>query len=252
MKTVCIALFVIGALQMVHSVDQSVVARQYDPIANYRLPQQRSDESFIEYIENIAQQTIQLAKDAIKVLQSRIEQLFQDIYDRLFGIQQIGDDALNAILKDVEKINGNTRSSVSACVENHMDEIKQTITTGREDIFKCIQAAKAETDTINERLFPYVESIETLIKNVTELIDKCSSSSNPVSAAICITQHVTDVSNAVSNIIRDSQEAIRLAMVEISALVINTTECVNTTTDAVRAAVEKIIMECRSEQPASA
>lgn len=178
------------SFQTVHSIDQSVVRRHYDPIANYKLPQQRNDINFIEYIESIAKQTIQLAQDAIKVLQSRIEQLFQDIYNRLFGIQQNGEAALDAILRDVEKINGNTRSTVSSCIENHMDEIKETVAKGREDISTCIKATMAEANTISERLYPYVESIATLVKNVTELIEKCSSSSNPVSTAICITQHV--------------------------------------------------------------
>lgn len=66
-------------------------------------------------------------------------------------------------------------------------------------------------------------------------------------AHCCLSTQVTDVSNAISNIIRDSQEAIRLAIVEMNALFINTTECVKTTTDTVRAAVERIITECRSE-----
>lgn len=235
-------------------------------ITNYRLPQHR--ESFIEIIENIAKQTIQLAKDAIKVLQSRIEQLFHDIYDRLFGIQQTGDDALNTLLSEIEKLSGNNEKGVSSCVQNHMEEIKQIVTSGREEIGKCILTAMGEADSISESLYPYVESIATLVKNITGVIEKCSTSTNPVSAAFCITQHVrfeitflirihreinvffllqvTQVSDAISAIIRDSQEAIRLAIVQVNALVINTRGCVKTTTDTVKAAVEKIISECKT------
>lgn len=176
--------------QFVHS-DDTTASRQFDPISNHRLPQHR--ESFIEIIQNIAKQTIQLAMDAIKVLQSRIEQLFQDIYEKLLGVQQTGDDALNTILSDIEKLSGNNQKGVTSCVQNHMAEIKQIIANGREDMSKCILTAMSEADNISEILFPYVESIATLIKNITESIDKCSSSSNPVSAAICITQHVGDI-----------------------------------------------------------
>lgn len=160
-------------------------------MSNYRLPEHRNGESFINFIENIANQTIQLAKDAIKVLQARIDQLLLDIRDKLFGIQQTGDDALNELLKDVEKFSGeNTRSGIGSCVQNHMDEIRQIIATGREDMLKCIQEAMNEADTISQSLFPYVESISTLIKNVSGIIDQCSASSNPFSVAICISQHV--------------------------------------------------------------
>lgn len=55
---------------------------------------------------------------------------------------------------------------------------------------------------------------------------------------------MTEVSNDISAIIRDSQEAIRLAIVEVSALVLNTRGCVKTTVDTVKAAVEKIISQC--------
>lgn len=57
---------------------------------------------------------------------------------------------------------------------------------------------------------------------------------------------MTEISNAISNIIRDSQEAIRLATVQINALVINTRGCVKTTADTVKVAVEKIISDCRA------
>lgn len=154
------------------------------------MPQQREGEGLIEFIANIAKQTIQLAKDAIKVLQSRIDQLIQDIRDRLFGVQQIGDDALDAILKDIEKL-VSTRSTISACVQNHMDEIKQVISNGREDVTKCILTAMNEGEAVNESLQPYVESIAALIKNVSGIVEKCSSSSNPISVAFCITQHVS-------------------------------------------------------------
>ncbi|KAJ6639705.1 Brahma-associated protein of 60 kDa, partial [Pseudolycoriella hygida] len=105
--------------------------------SNYRLPQHRN--IFIDFIESIAQQTIQLAKDAIKILQSRIDELIQGIYEKLFDLQQMGDDTLNAILNDLEK--HNSGKSVSSCVENRMDEIKQIISNGREDISRCIQTA---------------------------------------------------------------------------------------------------------------
>lgn len=173
--------------QFVHS-DDLVATRQYDRITNYLLPQQR--ESFIEIIENIAKQTIQLAKDAIKVLQSRIEQLFQDIYEKVFGIQQMGDDALNTILSDIEKLSGNNQKGVTSCIQDKMGEMKQIVLNGREDISKCIQIATGEAANIRESLVPYVESISTLITNITGVIGKCSTSSNPVSSAICITQHV--------------------------------------------------------------
>lgn len=169
--------------------DDTFAARQFDGISNYRLPQQR--ETFFDIIENIAKQTIQLAKDAISVLQSRIEQLLQSIYEKLMGIQQTGDDALNTLLSDVEKLSGNNLRGVSSCVQTHMDEIKQIITNGREDVSKCILTAMSEADNINESLFPYVESISILIQNITGVFDKCSKSSNPISVAICITQHVS-------------------------------------------------------------
>ncbi len=142
-------------------------------ISNYRLPQHREGENFIAFIENIAKQTIQLAKDAFNVLRSRIEQLFQDIYDKIFGIQQSADDALNAILNDIEKFSLNNQRGVSSCVESHMDEIKQIIANGRKNITQCILTAMTEADSIRQSLFPYVESIATLIQDVTGIIDKC-------------------------------------------------------------------------------
>lgn len=105
----------------------------------------------------------------------------------------MGDDALNTILSDMEKLSGNNQKGVTSCVQNHMAEIKQIIANGREDMSKCLLTAMGEADNISESLFPYVESIATLIKNITESVDKCASSSNPVSAAICITQHVRDI-----------------------------------------------------------
>lgn len=174
---------------MVHS-DDTIATRQFDTVTNYRLPQSR--ESFFDIIEKIAQQTIQLAKDAITVLQSRIEQLFQDIYEKLLGIQQNGDDALNSYLSNIEQLSAtNNRKGITSCIQNHMDEIKQIIANGREDMSKCILTAMGEADNISESLVPYIESIATLVKNITGVFDTCSSSSNPVSAAICITQHVS-------------------------------------------------------------
>lgn len=54
-------------------------------------------------------------------------------------------------------------------------------------------------------------------------------------------EQVTDVSNAVSGIIHDSQEAIKLASVEIFAVVQNTQGCVKTALDTVKADVEKVV-----------
>lgn len=131
-----------------------------------------------------------MAKDAVKVIQSRIEQLFQEIYQKIFGIHQIAEDTLNAILDDIEKLAGNNQKDVNPCVQAHVDEVKQIISNGRVEIGKCIRETMGEADKIRETLFPYVESIATLIANITGVIEKCSSVSNPVSAAICITQHV--------------------------------------------------------------
>lgn len=176
--------------QIVYS-DDTIVTRPFDPIQNYRLPQHR--ESFIEIIENIAKQTIQLAKDAIKLIQSRIEQVIQDIYEKLVGVQQIANDTLNSILKDVENLSGNNQKDMNPCVQTHIDEVKQVIANGREEISKCIVTAMGEADDISLRLMPYVESIATLIKNITGVVEKCSTASNPISAAICITQHVREI-----------------------------------------------------------
>lgn len=173
---------------MVHS-DDTIATHTLDLIAtNYRLPQTR--DSFIEFIEKIAKQTIQLAKDALEILKSRIEQLFN--YEKLFDIQQNGNDALDLILIDIEKLSENSRKGIGSCVQNHTDEIKLIIANGRADISQCILAAMGETDNINESLFPYVESISTLIKDITGVFDKCSTSANPISVAVCITQHVRE------------------------------------------------------------
>lgn len=57
---------------------------------------------------------------------------------------------------------------------------------------------------------------------------------------------MTEISGAMSGIIGDSQEAIRLAVVQVQALVLNTRGCVKTSTDSVKAEVEKIISECNA------
>lgn len=131
-----------------------------------------------------------MAKDSVKVIQSRIEQLYQEIYEKIFVVQQNSENEFNSLMDAIERPYAYTIQNNNSCVQEYINQAKNVISNGREEIAKCIVTAMGEGDKISETLFPYVESISTLVANINVVIETCSASSNPISVAICITQHV--------------------------------------------------------------
>lgn len=132
---------------------------------------------------------MQLSIQQVQLVQSKIEEMFHKVYDQILQSQQNSNDIFNEILNDYE-IFDSDNMQVQSCAQTHMEVIKNVSSNGRDNVLKCVQATVTEVDNIRERITPYIESINSLIKNINKANEQCSRTSNQISMGICVVQNV--------------------------------------------------------------
>lgn len=133
---------------------------------------------------------MQLSIQQVQLVQSKIEEMFHKVYDEILQSQQNSNDIFNEILNDYEKFFDSDNMQVQSCVQTHMEVIKNVSSNGRDNVLKCVESSVIEVDSIRERVTPYIESINSLIKNINEANEQCSRTSNQISMGICVVQNV--------------------------------------------------------------
>lgn len=161
---------------------------RFTPTITYGLPSH--PKSFTEILHTLMFSSIELSIQQVQLIQSKLEAIFNQVFDRILRSLQNSNDIYYEILNDYEKLFQSDNKQVHPCVQKHMEVMKNISSNGQDNALKCVDSAINEIKNIQESLVPYMESINSLIKNINEVTEQCSRSANRIAIGICVVQNV--------------------------------------------------------------
>lgn len=142
-------------------------------------------------VYSLMNSSMELSIQQVQLVQSNIEVIYSQTHNQIMRSQQNSNDIFDKILSDYgDLIASEDINKEHPCVQKYMEQMRNISSYGRHNALKCVDLAMKEINSIQDRAFPYTQSINSSINSINEVNKQCKQWLNPMWIGVCVVENV--------------------------------------------------------------